>query len=410
MDHSGTLASSLSRFVSWLDSYGELSQDHYDFWASPIGGKAKALYYEHRWGVIAVAPFVLLDSFFPASRALFWGKTRFPIADAHYAMGFFNLHRATGDASYLERGRAFLAALDRTRCPGWERYCWGYPFNWVNIGHTVTTEQTPLGTTTPYAYEAFLEGYALDGDERKRDIARSIAEFTLRDLHDNPLPSRGAAGSYTPLPKDDSHVVNASAYRAFLLTDAGKRFSRQEYLDTARRNADFVLASQNVDGSWCYSGDGKENFVDNFHTCFVLKNLIKAEKHDPRPEYARAIERGFAFYQERLLDADMLPVPFAVKPRMTLHSRELYDYAECLNLCLLLRGRQPRCQVILDALVADLAARWQKRDGSFRTRQMALGWNNVPYHRWAQSQLFRSLTLLFLEEQGASPRGAAGGG
>ena len=34
---------------------------------------------------------------------------------------------------------------------------------------------------------------------------------------------------------------------------------------------------------------------------------------------------------------------------------------------------------------------WKKSDGSFRSRQLLLGWDNTPMHRWAQSQLFRSL-------------------
>ena len=38
--------------------------------------------------------------------------------------------------------------------------------------------------------------------------------------------------------------------------------------------------------------------------------------------------------------------------------------------------------------------RWQKRDGSFRARQLLVGWDNVPMHRWAQSQMFRSLCFL----------------
>ena len=37
---------------------------------------------------------------------------------------------------------------------------------------------------------------------------------------------------------------------------------------------------------------------------------------------------------------------------------------------------------------------WQKADGSFRARELLLGWDNVPMHRWAQSQIFRSLCFL----------------
>ncbi len=35
----------LANFDGWLDAYGELSRDHQTFFAGPVGGRAKALYY-----------------------------------------------------------------------------------------------------------------------------------------------------------------------------------------------------------------------------------------------------------------------------------------------------------------------------------------------------------------------------
>ena len=37
--------------------------------------------------------------------------------------------------------------------------------------------------------------------------------------------------------------------------------------------------------------------------------------------------------------------------------------------------------------------------GAFRSRKLIIGWDNVPMHRWAQSQLFRSLCLLLYNEK-----------
>jgi len=48
--------------------------------------------------------------------------------------------------------------------------------------------------------------------------------------------------------------------------------------------------------------------------------------------------------------------------------------------------------------VHDLLSRWVKLDGAFRARELWFGWDNVPMHRWAQSQVFRSLSLLALRE------------
>ena len=95
-----------------------------------------------------------------------------------------------------------------------------------------------------------------------------------------------------------------------------------------------------------------------------------------------------------LFDGEGLPIPFSRRPRLTVYRRELYDYAECLNLAVLLNGRFPALDQRMSTLVRDLLVRWHKPDGSFRSRELLLGWDNVPMHRWAQSQMFRSLCLL----------------
>ena len=87
------LASILEKFVVWLEGYGEASWDHQSYFAGPIGGWAKALYYRQKLlGTAAVAPMIFSEAFLPAARRLFHHPIRFPIADAHYAMGFAFLH------------------------------------------------------------------------------------------------------------------------------------------------------------------------------------------------------------------------------------------------------------------------------------------------------------------------------
>jgi len=138
------------------------------------------------------------------------------------------------------------------------------------------------------------------------------------------------------------------------------------------------------------------NFVDHFHTCFVLKALTKIDTLGiAEPTRLRgAIEAGVRYYVQHLFDGGGLPRPFAKAPRLTVYRHELYDFAECINLCTLLRGRFAELDARLHTTLDDLMRRWIKPDGSFRSRRLLLGWDNVPMHRWAQSQIFRSLALL----------------
>ena len=174
----------LSRFIDWLDHYGEVSYDHQTYFASDYGRSAKALYYTRPLiGKIAVFPMVFSEAFVPSARRLFWKPQRFPIADAHYAMGFAFLAQASGQHQYYRKAVHFLEVLQETRCPGYDNYCWGYPFNWETLRGTIRSG-TPIITTVPYVYEAFKEVYQIDGDPKWRQIMQSTAQHALLDYKD----------------------------------------------------------------------------------------------------------------------------------------------------------------------------------------------------------------------------------
>jgi hypothetical protein len=453
----------LTDFTEWLDAYGEKSWDYQSFFASPVGGRAKALYYRNRlFGTAAVAPMIFCEAFLPSARRLFHHRIRFPIADAHYAIGFALLYETTGASAYLQKAVDFLDELTRSRCHDFKEYCWGYPFDWVWRGGTIE-RQTPLITTTPYCYEAFLQviellgsdhtrqrtedggqttedpptlGYGVAGrgqlparrslqlgeraegsgqraeDEEQRagdwgrrkknllssyeQILASIARHAANDIKDFPVSATASSCSYTPF--DEGGVINAAAYRAFLLTSATQFFSNDDYWKIAERNLNFVLENQNADGSWYYAVDGVRDFVDHFHTCFVMKALTKIHALTGHKACEGALARGVEYYLKNLFAEDGLPKPFSKAPRLTVYKRELYDCAECINLCLLLRDRFPQLEMKLETVVAGVLKDWIKPDGSFRSRRLHFGWDNVPMHRWGQAQMFRSLAF-YLREQ-----------
>src|SRR5262249_12334812 len=156
---------------------------------------------------------------------------------------------------------------------------------------------------------------------------------------------------------------------------------------------------QNHDGSWYYAVDGVRDFVDHYHTCFVMKGLAKLHSLTGHEATLKAMGKGISYYLNNLFDADGLPKPFSRAPRLTVYKRELYDCAECINLCLLLRDRFPVLDRTLERVIAHVLSTWVKPDGSFRSRKLYLGWDNVPMHRWGQAQMFRSLAF-YLHEAG----------
>jgi len=124
-----------------------------------------------------------------------------------------------------------------------------------------------------------------------------------------------------------------------------------------------------------------------------MKALAKIYLLTGNERIRAALARGLDYYLKNLFSANGMPRPFSKAPRLTVYQCELYDCAECINLCLLLRRDFPQLETTLTTVITGILDNWVKPDGSFRSRKLILGWDNVPMHRWAQSQMFRSLAF-----------------
>ena len=72
----------------------------------------------------------------------------------------------------------------------------------------------------------------------------------------------------------------------------------------------FVLENQNPDGSWFYAVDGVRDFIDHFHTCFVMKALAKIHALTGHPGIVEALAKGVSYYLNNLLTQMVFPNRF----------------------------------------------------------------------------------------------------
>jgi hypothetical protein len=408
------LWAAVSKFSAWLDSTGYASYDPYDIWGTRYGRLARRLYYrKNPAGVVMSAPLILMEILCPGLRRLFVSKDRYPTADAQLILAYLNLYEASRDrelsdasglldaphapapSSCLAKAKDLAEGLLPQSVPGYSGFCWGYPFDWQNV-NGLMPKNTPHITATPYCYEAFTRLYDLTGEGRYLEVARSITAFVSEDLTDTPTGSESSASSYTP--HDSGKVVNASAYRAFLLFDAARRFQSGAFRTKAEHNLRFILQSQQADGSWLYAIDNPaEAFIDNFHTCFVLKNLYKLNRHLQRAEVRQAIRRGYEWYRKALFDEEDNPKSFAVSPRLQIVRLEAYNIAEAITLGALLRDEIPGAFALAQVLATRLTRQYAVPAGYWVTRIYLGGVRHtLPFLRWPQAQLFLALTNMLV--------------
>lgn len=421
------LQNMILKFTAWLEKAGYASYDPYDIWGTKYGILARRLFYAKKpLGYALTAPMILMEMICPSLRALFVKKERFATADAQLILGFLNLHTAQNEDvllpishrkdkkslnkegkrkdnklrlsskykqsnGWLSKSKELAEELLRYSIPGFSGYCWGYPFEWQH-SQGLMPKNTPLITATPYCFEAFLRLFDVTGEDRYLDISHSIAEFVFEDLNDTPFDENAMAGSYTPY--DHGMVVNASAYRAFVLFEATYRFGVEAYADKAWGNLKFILNSQGKDGSWLYAiNSPTEVFIDHFHTCFVLKNLYKINLLIKDNSVRQAIENGYEYYRRELFDQNGIPKSFAIQPRMQINHLEMYNIAEAISLSVLLREQIPDAFNFANSLTYLVCNCYQHRLGYFITRTYIGGLKHkLPFLRWPQAQLFYALT------------------
>lgn len=385
---------SIGRFLEWLEMYGENSYDLMDFYGSQVGNFTKRVFYKNK---IIGAPMALLalfqETFIPAMLKLYAKPHRESIGDSHYALGFLNLYEITGDKRYLDYAKHFLEELMSSYSKGYSGYCWGYTYGWQTSDGR-WPPRTPLITVTPYSFWAFKRHYELTEDLQSLEIARSASRFALHDLRKLELPNKTFCYSYSPI--DNRYIINANAYRAAMLIDAYEMFNEKVYKEEADISLEFILSYQQPDGKWYYEAIGeRDKFVDNFHTCFVLKNLNKYYEVTGNDAVKASILKGYKYYRDHLFRSDNTPLHFSVQKYNKLRKYEMYDYAEGISLGCQLSETVDGALDFAKQLTGDLIKRFQLKDGHFITRVTSFGTRNkVPYHRWPQSQLFYALTNL----------------
>lgn len=395
----------VARFSAWLDEVGYASHDPYDLWGTSLGCWARKLYYEKgKIGAVFVAPMLAVDVLFPKLVRKFITKCRYATCDAQLVLAFLNLHKLEEDEKWLKNAVELGEEILGYSIPGYSGHCWGYPFDWQN-NKGMWPKNTPFITCTPYCYEAFLRLHEVTGEQRYMEIVESIAKFIYVDLHDVDYSDGAAAGSYSPI--DKSMVVNATAYRAYILLEAGGRFRNEDYTAAGMRHIQFVLETQREDGSWLYAvGNNAEEFIDHFHTCFVLKNLWKANQLLKREDVGECIAQGHRYCVDNLFNQDGEPKYFAVEPRFQLARLEMYNYAEVITLGALIGTEVPAAWEKARDLAVRLVGDHQLSSGAFVTRVFRGGFRHTtPFLRWPQAQLFYSLTNLLAADAELVVRG-----
>jgi hypothetical protein len=279
--------------------------------------------------------------------------------------------------------------LERASRSGFSGACWGYPFPWQGRSFYLP-KHTPTIVVTAYAANALIDLFEASGEDRWLELARSACDFVLGDLNIDE-GSDGICFSYSPI--DTTRVHNASLLGAALLARVGKTTGEQLLLDRGQEAARFAASHQKADGSWVYGNDDNQQWVDHFHTGFVLDTLsVCADALDDR-ELLDRVNRGYRFYRDRMFTEEGAPKYFPDRR----YPLDAHSYAQAI-LTLLRHGDRTSAHRVAALAIRDL---WIP-GRNFSYQQTRWYRNRVPYLRWSQAWMFRSLAALIRNSRTSS--------
>lgn len=322
---------------------------------------------------------------------------------AHLLSAYSRLE-ALGEPLRRERARWALKRLEDLSCPGYDEPCWGYHFDVETrfFGYAVGTPNT---IATSFAGLALLDAHGRDRDTRALELAESAGEFFLRHV---PLTEaeNGGGAYFGYLSGDRTPIHNANLLACSLLAELAACCDREDFGAAARAGLRYALARQRPDGSWPYAETPTGDWVDGFHTGYVLDALRRCGRALSDPSAEAAYRRGLAHYASRLFEADGAP-RYRVDRRYPIDSICIAQGISSFCLASELQGGEEW----LDAawrVYGFGARRMRRRDGAFAFQRRRLWVNRAPHVRWVQAPMLDALARLLAASGGGSAPGQPG--
>jgi hypothetical protein len=183
---------------------------------------------------------------------------------------------------------------------GYSGHCWGYPYDWQDVGFFAPSGM-PNCVVTCFVARGFLHGYKITGEPSYLEIAKSACSFLLKDLtilYDSPDMM---CISYAPV---DMHwvVMDTSALAAVVLAEVSQHDDDTSLKLQARRLMNYVVDKQTDYGAWYYSHPATDSHIthDNYHTGFILDAILDYTDATKDFSFLPNYHKGIKFYQEHL--------------------------------------------------------------------------------------------------------------
>lgn len=291
----------------------------------------------------------------------------------------------------LNKMNFFFNWLLENRTKGFDKYCWGYNFDWASPVKFLE-KYSPTMVVSGFIAKGIFEYYQATQNEKAKEVLISIGEFVKNDLAWTNTPE-GKCVSYSTKAKDCCY--NASMLGAELFARLYFLTKDEQYKNLTTSLTDFTVAHQQKDGSWNYSIDvetGKERQQIDFHQGYVLDSIHYVLKYiGENSTYFEALKKGATFYYEK----QFLPNGQALYRYPEKFPIEIHNQAQGIitfsRLAYLNEQYAPFAKQIAEYTVTTMQ---HPQKGYFYYKKYPLYTIKTPFMRWSQAWMLLALNEL----------------
>lgn len=288
---------------------------------------------------------------------------------ALFVSAYVRLARLDPDGPFAGHALALAERLERRALPLGDGAGWGYPFDvQTRWGYYPRTQ--PNAVVTSFAAHALMDVEELAPAGRFAPAIEGALGFARSRL----LVEEGEDVFFAYYHGSRVPIHNASLLVASV-------FARRGREDDALPAVRYTLSRQLPDGSVPYGEGPGLDWVDGYHTAFVLWSLGRLAQGD-------ALTAALDFFLSRLVDPDG-----AV--RASPESRFPVDIHSCASSIWALadlRERDPRALETAGRILAWTLANMRRDDGRFAFQKRRAFRSSVPYARWSDGHMLLALS------------------
>jgi hypothetical protein len=253
------------------------------------------------------------------------------------------------------------------------------------------------------AVHALLDAFHVTGEESYAQAADAavLACVERLGLIEVQGATRGASfcryypGMETPVYNVNA-LLAAASWRLSILA-IGDAQNHAERMESLLR---FVLAGQRPDGAWPYAAHPSGQWIDGYHTGYVLEALGYLGQSPSDVRVKLALERGAGYFRRQLVSVDGCPKYFD-------DSRYPIDVQNCAQAIQTIARLRPHggldmrlLQRVVACAVRELFLADEEGGGYFAATRRRWFLNRTPYVRWGQAPMALALTFAWSAQRG----------